>query len=32
MGLYDLLTVERELPDGFDPKGREFQTKDTARQ
>lgn len=32
MGCFDDLTVERALPDGFDPAGVSFQTKDTAEQ
>ena len=32
MGLFDELTVEAELPDGFDPSGVVFQTRDTAEQ
>lgn len=32
MGVFDDLTVECELPDGFDPTGVSFQTKDTAEQ
>ncbi len=32
MGLYDDLTVECVLPDGFDPAGHTFQTKDTGEQ
>lgn len=32
MGLYDELRVEYPLPDGWDPQGRLFQTKDTPDQ
>lgn len=32
MGLFDDLTVECALPDGVDPSGLSFQTKDTADQ
>lgn len=32
MGMFDYLTIEHPLPDGFDPTGIEFQTKDTDEQ
>jgi len=32
MGVFDYLVCEHPLPDGFDPKGIEFQTKDTDEQ
>lgn len=32
MGLFDELIVEAELPDGFDPAGIVFQTRDTGEQ
>mgnify|MGYP001292074411 FL=1 len=32
MGMFDYLIVEHDLPDGFDPAGHEFQTKDTDSQ
>ena len=32
MGMYDYLKVEYPLPDGHDPAGEEYQTKDTPAQ